>query len=1061
MGEVWSGVSLEDSTPVAIKVLTPEAARDPHSLEAFRTEVRSVARLRHPSIITVYDYGIVSPAAASASRNRLVSGSPYLVMELLPGHSVASLVGLLDWPMLRQLIEEILGALAHVHAHSVIHRDLKPSNILLTSPGLTPLPTPAVKLTDFGIAHVLEGGADSWSRDLAKGTPGYMAPEQAANHWRDFGPWTDLYSLGRVVLRLLGDENQSQRLAEQWPRAFVDWLGRLTAHEIPHRYQRAADALEHFRALEFRRAPTEEPTLDIEARPEDHTTTVDNLEDFEDSDDAPLPLGPDWEVPEQFPVEQWDADELPQGAGLGLYGLRPIPLVGRQSERQAMWNALRRVHAEQRTEVLCLRGASGFGKSRLAEWLCQAAHQTGAAQIAVAAHGQRPTPSDGLAPMLSRFFRCSELGRDELVQRLETKLRILDLNDARDWLSLTEIIRPLDEGEGSEDLPPVSLDGKAERHHVVTRVLAALALRRPAVVWIDDVQWGLESLELIHYAMSTELAEGSPILFLITIQEEALAQRPLEGSLLEGLEAMERCTTLHIGPLPAADHRNLVRRLLGLDDSLAARVEMVSDGNPLFAEQVVGSWVHRRFLKRGAEGFSLRPGAVVELPDSMHNLWLTRVEAIVEQTGTDTIALELAAVLGRFVDIGEWRSACRAANVLASETLVDALVDNRLVNTDPRRPRRYWEFVHGMLRESLERRAREGGRLAQHHRICAALIQGRMRDERVGLHLLAASEWDTAIDLLYRAADKRHRAGEFRRAHMLLAERERALDRIGAGDLDLRRIQGWLLRARCSRTGGELDDALTSAQRVADLSRQLDDKRTLGNALLVLESIARVRGRSAVAWRRAREAEIIARDIDDRELLGDAYKEQGWIRLSRGQVEKSRVLFKKSLVTLYKSALVQRASCMNGLAHAAIQAGELGEARQQLERALQIHKQLGSTTHEALTLGTLGDVERSSGRLDEAEAHYRVALELLDAGGYGHLEYAEMNLGLVLIERGHYEEARTIFEQALRKLERHQGCLRRPPPQGQCAARGRPHDRRGHRRTGPARRRNRHREWKY
>ncbi|MFT4978296.1 MAG: serine/threonine protein kinase, partial [Myxococcota bacterium] len=96
MGEVWAGHHAEQGVAVAIKILSAEGTRQPMFVQAFRREVRSVARLSHPGIVIVFDYGTITAAAAARSGGRLVTGSPYLVMELAGSGTLSEQCGSID-----------------------------------------------------------------------------------------------------------------------------------------------------------------------------------------------------------------------------------------------------------------------------------------------------------------------------------------------------------------------------------------------------------------------------------------------------------------------------------------------------------------------------------------------------------------------------------------------------------------------------------------------------------------------------------------------------------------------------------------------------------------------------------------------------------------------------------------------------------------------------------------------------------------------------------------------------------------------------------------------------
>ena len=188
MGVVWRGRHRAQGAAVAIKVIGASWSENPGSRAAFRREVRAIAGLSHPGIVAVYDLGQISAAAAGASGGRLDAGAPYLVMELLSRGALDRVVGLLDWPLLRQLCDDVLDALAHAHAHDIVHCDIKPANVLLSEGAGGRV---CAKLTDFGVAHAFTSATEG-DQPVSAGTPAYMPPEQLCGRWRDYGPWTDL-----------------------------------------------------------------------------------------------------------------------------------------------------------------------------------------------------------------------------------------------------------------------------------------------------------------------------------------------------------------------------------------------------------------------------------------------------------------------------------------------------------------------------------------------------------------------------------------------------------------------------------------------------------------------------------------------------------------------------------------------------------------------------------------------------------------------------------------------------------------------------------------------------
>ncbi|TVZ00282.1 serine/threonine protein kinase [Trebonia kvetii] len=180
VGQVWRATDLLLERPVAVKVLRPEYADHPDTLERFRKEARHAGALSHPRVAQVYDFGHAGP-----------SGSPYLVMEFVDGPSLADL--LLDGPadavFALDVVAQAADGLSAAHRAGLVHRDVKPGNILIGPEG-------RVKVTDFGIAHAV-GQTPVTDPALVMGTSQYLAPERIAG-----GPGTpasDLYSLGIVL----------------------------------------------------------------------------------------------------------------------------------------------------------------------------------------------------------------------------------------------------------------------------------------------------------------------------------------------------------------------------------------------------------------------------------------------------------------------------------------------------------------------------------------------------------------------------------------------------------------------------------------------------------------------------------------------------------------------------------------------------------------------------------------------------------------------------------------------------------------------------------------------
>jgi serine/threonine protein kinase len=186
MATVYKAFDTRLETDVAVKVIRTEnltLGTMERALKRFEREAKALARLTHPNIVKVTDYGEYE-------------GKPYLVMEYLPGGTLKERLGQpIPWQEAIRLMIPIAEALDFAHSQHMIHRDVKPSNILLTERG-QPM------LTDFGIAKILDldETADLTGTGMGVGTPEYMAPEQ----WQgQVSEQTDVYALGVTLFEMV------------------------------------------------------------------------------------------------------------------------------------------------------------------------------------------------------------------------------------------------------------------------------------------------------------------------------------------------------------------------------------------------------------------------------------------------------------------------------------------------------------------------------------------------------------------------------------------------------------------------------------------------------------------------------------------------------------------------------------------------------------------------------------------------------------------------------------------------------------------------------------------
>ena len=182
MGVVYRAYHSQLERTGAVKVMQA-ISPDADNVARFRHEAQAIAKLRHPNIVDVYDFGEFE-------------GTPYMIVEYVPGGSLSSRMshGPLDEATALKYLRGIAAGLDYAHQHGVVHRDVKPANVLLTDDD-------APVLADFGLAKLLQGSSLKSMTGVTTGTPAYMAPEQVTGS--RVGPAADRYSLATIGYEML------------------------------------------------------------------------------------------------------------------------------------------------------------------------------------------------------------------------------------------------------------------------------------------------------------------------------------------------------------------------------------------------------------------------------------------------------------------------------------------------------------------------------------------------------------------------------------------------------------------------------------------------------------------------------------------------------------------------------------------------------------------------------------------------------------------------------------------------------------------------------------------
>lgn len=1034
-GTVWRAMHPPTGITLAIKVLGSLRAGDAAAQAAFRREVRAAAGLDHPNIIVVLDQGAVSREAAEASHGELTAGSPWLAMELARS-SLADLPGARAWPQTRALLTALLEGLAHAHARGVVHRDLKPANVLFPSPPRTAAALSRARLADFGLAF---GQGDlASSRRATGGTPLYMAPEQMRGDLVDQGPWTDLYALGWMAWELVTGAHPLVELEIQeiralkttgrlppWPddaaapTGFDAWVHRLLHLDPRQRYLSAADALATLRTLPDDAPPTPERPLTQRVRPPSSVTMAFSgagsvpssertwVEELPTAELMPVHVEGEYSsvepamraaapIPRRWSEARAERPPALQGAALGLFGLRTPPLVGREAECATVWAALTGTGEPGPPRVLLLRGGAGQGKTRLADWLLEQAHSQ-AGVVALRAAARASGPHGSLGAMLRRLFDTEALDDTHAAQRIMRALQAQGLFDPVDQAPLMQMA-----GLGVAGAPAT----QTERFAALNALLRAMSRERSVVVLVDDAP---HSPEVLAWLKRLRAVQGLRVLVVLTARDEALAEDPIARAAIDALAP----ETLTVPPLAPDAQRDLVRSLLHLDDDLLATLVARTDGNPDFTLRLLGDWVSRGLLVVEPTGLRLRPGARPTLPDSLHAAWAAQVARVESSVGDRAgEMLELAAFLGMDVDLATWRGVCERSGLGDPGPLLEALLDAAFAHAAP--GGRAWSFAHGMVRETVIRRARELGAERGHHAAIAAQLTATGASAgRIGRHRALAGDAAGGLPPLLQGIAEATERGELGWARRLVSLAQTATEWLGLPPEAPERLQLAVLTAHLHLQSGRFADVDQAVAGVADAAAAVSAGRLELRARLLLAQAAL--GRLDVGDARPRAAAHRAR-VD---AIGDAHDQlqaelvQAQLEMYAGDVDAAEAHWAAARAHIDLATPDETALIRFGMAQIAQLRGDYARAARLAEASAAELESLGMRRRLAQALNTLGDALRKGGDPVGAVTAYRRAEHLLEASGAAHATVARLNIGITLLAAESFDEASATLRRTL------------------------------------------------
>jgi tetratricopeptide (TPR) repeat protein len=1013
-GTVWRALDRVRGVPVAVKVVHPNLARLPRFRARFAREVSISASVVHPRMVPVFDQG------------HLEDGRPFVVLALADRGSLAELfkrepplsVGV-------RILDQVLEALAALHARGLVHQDLKPENVLLHGDR----DQPDAWVADLGAAGALTELA--MDRRGIAGTPAWMAPEQRGGRAQELGPWTDLYPVGLMLAEMLGARRLDLvpkpgprpfpvALPEDTPRSLAELVRTLLDQDPRQRFDRAMDVRRALQAAVTDLDPTRSLSGEHEALFQRTTTFPEWL--LEDAQtplvaQPPRLLGPgrvpSWNRVPPGPLPLNPPPPEPtwvDGAVASLFALRDAPLGVRETLRRQLWQRARYVVMSGGPQVVLVVGKTGSGKSGLVESVARALEEGGWMETVTLRFHNPAETDDGYRGAVQQILSPWNDTRDEAEARIGRWL-------ARDHQCTTGAVS----GEASALTRWCGYIGEGEQPvnaavglTFLYRHLDARAWRGGTCVVLEDVhdaQVEGDGLAICE-ALIDRIVGERPVLVMATISEEAVAANPKLAARLASLE--ERgAVRIRASRLSFDEMVAVLVEGLRLDPGLASEVAPACDGSPIYATLWVRDMATRGWLVPGPDGpFVLADGASLSdaLPEDLGALCARRVQgalAATEDPPAVAEALLATALAGPEPPV----QVVREINLDG----LDSLVATGLVR---QRGSRLVFEQEGIRSAALELVVGRSELEDLHRRLADAWMQlgkssGTDVNLPVGRHRLASAAPDLALAPLLRSCRTALQEG---RAGLALDVARQAGQAAEHSNLVMARVEAIQRRAealleldRPTEAGEALEQALQSSPM---------DRRTKARLQLLGADVAMSQGQLEAARRLLDEAATSFEATRDRLGMVDTTDRQGRLYRLEGKPQRGADRFARMMRLNRGSDVRQEIRGLVGYVECCITAGQIAELDPHLDRLRRVARESGDTRNIAQATWCGGLLHLQRRHLDMAERHFQTARALAATLGADRLQVScENNLGEVSRFRGDLDGARHSYERAARLAE--------------------------------------------
>ncbi len=1041
-GIIYQATDEQLGRVVAIKLLMSGAAMSADKQARFRSEARSVARLNHPNIVTLFDYIDTE-------------SQPYLVLEYIPGQDLWALdnsysPNLMPFEVSLPIIDGILAALEYSHRHDVIHRDLKPENVMIT-------PEMQVKVMDFGLARI-KGQSRLTQEGLVAGTASYLAPELALGEAGDHR--VDLYAAGVIMYELVsgrrpfsGDDPLAvisqhihapvvppQRYNPNIPDDLQQIISTLLAKQPDDRYDSAADVRRDLTPIQ-RRLEGDGPAVERD--------------------------GSGRRVSEAYALENTTTHQVL------LDRIARGKMVGRETEVEDLkyrWDMARMGQPDAEPLVL-ISGEAGIGKTRLLrEFQVYANLRDGFLLEGTARERDAGTPYALFTSVLRSYVR--EQPADVL--RRQTPGFIAG--------EVVKLAPALAEKLGYI-APNPPLEPEAERARLLEQIsgfILNIAAQQPTLLLLDDLHFADPGSLSILETLLRRAISGS-LLVVGAYRDVALSYTHPVNHLIAMANTGDLIHELPLRRLSRDGVEQLLLALLGdsVSEEFADSIYRATEGNPLFVEEVIKGLAVDGQIRLRDGHWEQRDTGRLNVPGSIKSVLGGRLERVKKATRE---LLQLAAVIGRSFPVELLAEAGshddETIQWAIEEALRFQLIEVEKIIDQPVRldSTGYigieYQFQHALIRETLYDEMRPLRRRQLHRRVAAAteslVTQGglTLKPAVLAYHLIEAAQEEQAVPYLRQAGQAAYAVYANTEAVDYFSQAREILEDVAI------ELSGWELDDNLGEQFELLNDERTilnlmgnaerellALERLQNLAEELDDKQRwvevmvrlaayywqvgklnqaeeitrralniaqthddMPGALICFEQIARIfwTRRKADSLEFATTALSLARELGDRqregrltELIGHIYTD------TLNDVERGALYYKQALKICRETGnRFEEAWTLWGMGGLAMLVDDFTGALERYGQAKQISEAIGANLQVGWDVYRMGDAHYNLGNYDQALANYEEAQRIFDASHHirGKI-YVLISLGLLYSIRGANEEALTYLEQSKRQAE--------------------------------------------